>query len=34
MEVGADGQLTGRDLGSLPESELSMDPSGREGRPE
>ncbi len=33
VEVGRDGKLTGRELGGLHESLLSMDPSGREGRP-
>jgi hypothetical protein len=34
MERGSDGEPTGRDLGGLHESVLSMDPSGRDGSPE
>jgi hypothetical protein len=33
MEFGADGRMTGRDVCSLHEDILSMDPSGREGQP-
>jgi hypothetical protein len=33
MEIGPNEELTGRDLGGLYESLLTMDPSGREGRP-
>jgi hypothetical protein len=34
MELGADGELTGRDLDGMHESLLTMDPSGRDGSPE
>lgn len=34
METDAQGNLTGRRLGGLHEDILSLDPSGREGRPE
>jgi hypothetical protein len=33
MELDAEGSLSGRQLGGLHESLLSLDPSGREGRP-
>jgi hypothetical protein len=33
VEMTREGQPTGREVGGLHESLLSMDPSGREGRP-
>ena len=33
MELDAEQEITGRDLGSLHETILSLDPSGRDGRP-
>ena len=34
MEVSPNGELTGRQIGGLHEDILSMDPAGREGRPQ